>query len=157
MVKNTTRHPNEMKNTLQESLHTVNALWSQHWRQMGWALMTTVIVLSFLYDHTPLFERVWCVSILWFDLPCPGCGLTRAFCAMADGDLIRAFRFHTAGPLLYFATLYVVVMAPIQKYGFWQGFSGPKWRWLHNLFWHTTTLLYLLQAIRVFCNWWGTP
>lgn len=34
-------------------------------------------------------------------LPCPTCGLTRSFAAMAGGDVARALKFHPLGPALF--------------------------------------------------------
>lgn len=34
-------------------------------------------------------------------LPCPGCGLTHSFCALARGNIGEAFEFNLLGPLLY--------------------------------------------------------
>jgi hypothetical protein len=34
-------------------------------------------------------------------LPCPGCGLTHSFCALARGSVGEAFEFNLLGPLLY--------------------------------------------------------
>jgi hypothetical protein len=34
-------------------------------------------------------------------LPCPGCGLTHSFCALARGNVGEAFEFNLLGPLLY--------------------------------------------------------
>jgi hypothetical protein len=50
-----------------------------------------------------------------FHLPCPLCGMTRSFAALAHGDAASAFRFHLAGPLLFaamavFAAAAVVAM-----------------------------------------------
>jgi Protein of unknown function (DUF2752) len=38
-------------------------------------------------------------------LPCPGCGLTHSFCALAKGDLNGAATFNLLGPPLYLALL----------------------------------------------------
>ena len=35
-------------------------------------------------------------------LPCPGCGLTHSFCALAKGDIAEAFAFNLLGPPLFF-------------------------------------------------------
>ncbi len=42
-----------------------------------------------------------CPSILLFQRPCPGCGLTTSWTALLDGDLPTAFRAHPLGPPLY--------------------------------------------------------
>lgn len=34
-------------------------------------------------------------------LPCPGCGLTHSFCALARGNVGEAFEFNLLGPFLY--------------------------------------------------------
>ncbi len=34
-------------------------------------------------------------------LPCPGCGLTHSFCALAKGELTDAFAFNLLGPPLF--------------------------------------------------------
>jgi hypothetical protein len=40
-------------------------------------------------------------------LPCPGCGLTHSFCALAKGRILESVEFNLLGPLLY-AVLVVV-------------------------------------------------
>ena len=42
-----------------------------------------------------------CPSVLLFDRPCPGCGLTTSWTALLHGDLGLAFRAHPLGPFLY--------------------------------------------------------
>ena len=37
--------------------------------------------------------------------PCPGCGMTRAFCALAHFELWRAVKFNALSPLLFLAAL----------------------------------------------------
>ena len=34
-------------------------------------------------------------------LPCPGCGLTHSFCAVAQGSLVEGFKYNLLGPPLY--------------------------------------------------------
>lgn len=43
-----------------------------------------------------------CPSVLLFDRPCPGCGLTTSWTALLHGDLALAFHAHALGPFLYF-------------------------------------------------------
>lgn len=42
-----------------------------------------------------------CPSALFWDRPCPGCGLTTSIAALLHGDLGLAFRAHAFGPPLY--------------------------------------------------------
>lgn len=42
-----------------------------------------------------------CPGVLFFDRPCPGCGLTTSWTALLHGDLAFAFRAHAMGPFLY--------------------------------------------------------
>ena len=44
-------------------------------------------------------------------LLCPGCGMTRAFCALGHGELRRAIRFNALSPLLYLSFIIVWVGA----------------------------------------------
>lgn len=44
-----------------------------------------------------------CPSVLLFDRPCPGCGLTTSWTALLHGDLALAFRAHALGPFFYVA------------------------------------------------------
>ena len=37
----------------------------------------------------------------FFGVPCPGCGMTRAFCAISHGHPIDALGFHWLSPLIY--------------------------------------------------------
>ena len=49
-----------------------------------------------------------CPTALFFGVPCPGCGLTRATLALANGDLAGAFHFHPLAPIL--APLFIGAM-----------------------------------------------
>lgn len=48
---------------------------------------------------------VLCLTRALFGVPCPFCGMTRSFVALAHGDLAGAFASHPAGPLLFAAML----------------------------------------------------
>lgn len=41
-----------------------------------------------------------CISRRFLNLPCPGCGLTRATAALARGDWLAVWNFHPLAPLL---------------------------------------------------------
>jgi hypothetical protein len=54
--------------------------------------------------------------------PCPGCGMTRAFCALTQGQWRRAIAFNALSPLLYLALLVVLAQAAATVFNF-QGVS----------------------------------
>lgn len=47
-----------------------------------------------------------CVSRDWFDIPCPGCGLTRSFIELAQGRFANAWYHHRLGWVLALAALF---------------------------------------------------
>jgi Protein of unknown function (DUF2752) len=56
-----------------------------------------------------------CPTVLLFDRPCPGCGLTTSWTALVHGNLPLAFHAHPLGPILYL------------------GFTGFAWMTLYGL------------------------
>jgi hypothetical protein len=59
-----------------------------------------------------------CPSVMLFDRPCPGCGLTTSWTALVHGDFARAFSAHPLGPILY---LLFTVSAFLALYGWRKG------------------------------------
>lgn len=43
-----------------------------------------------------------CPSVLFFDRPCPGCGMTTSWTACIHGQFATAFHAHPLGPISYF-------------------------------------------------------
>ncbi len=68
-----------------------------------------------------------CPSVLFFDRPCPGCGLTTSWTALIHGDIPAAFHAHLLGPPLY---LLFTVTALACGYGWLKGarlLTEKKW------------------------------
>jgi hypothetical protein len=68
-----------------------------------------MLAASFLYFPKCTDGPVFCPMALVLGLPCPGCGLTRAFCHASHGLFREAFGFHALWPLLlgYFTFLWI--------------------------------------------------
>ena len=47
-------------------------------------------------------------------LPCPSCGMTRAFCGIAHGDLPAAIDLNLASPLVFLATVTIALLGVLQ-------------------------------------------
>ena len=74
-----------------------------------------------------------CTSKLLFGIDCPGCGMTRAFIAISQGELFRAWNFNPASFLAY---LFVAVQLPwqsYQMYRLWIGQRSVESYWIYVL------------------------
>jgi hypothetical protein len=101
-----------------------------------------------------------CPTALFFGVPCPGCGLTRATLALLSGDFAAAFRFHPLAPLL--APLFAGAMgAALVDY-----VRGPGAARTRASFWSTragmvTAVVLLLSVLGVwalrFAGYFGGP
>lgn len=69
-----------------------------------------------------------CGSVILFDRPCPGCGLTTSWTATIHGNLAEAFSAHPLGPPLY---LIFTVLAVANVWAFAKkrtvDTSGVRW------------------------------
>jgi hypothetical protein len=69
------------------------------------AVLTAVFAASLAWTPPDEGGFVLCIFNRITGLPCPGCGLTRSFCALGHGELARAAAFHPLGPAIYAAGL----------------------------------------------------
>ena len=85
-----------------------------------------VLAASFVLspDILPPFEI--CLFKLSTGRPCAGCGLTRAFCAIARGEFGRAWTYHPFSFALYGLTV-ALAAAPLGRLR-----AGGPARWLHS-------------------------
>ena len=67
--------------------------------------LTAVFAISILWHPADDGGFVLCVFRLATGLPCPGCGMTRSFCAIGKGDIERALIFHPLGPTAFIAAI----------------------------------------------------
>ena len=52
-----------------------------------------------------------CPLLFFFGIPCPFCGMTRAFLCVLEGDLAKSFYFHPLWPIV----LGLLIMYPLCK------------------------------------------
>ncbi|MEI7837929.1 MAG: DUF2752 domain-containing protein [Planctomycetota bacterium] len=80
------------------------------------AIGAATIAASFLYAPWSHDGPVIC-PFRWFTgLPCPGCGLTRSFCAMTQGHWGQAWANHILGPILFAAVALATVPMAVQGF-----------------------------------------
>jgi len=79
--------------------------------------LPALLAASFLYFPHATTGPVLCPMALLLGMPCPGCGITRAFCFATHGHFREAFGFHPLWPLLlaYFAFLWGYQIAEVAK------------------------------------------
>ena len=76
-----------------------------------------MLAASFLYFPHALTGPVLCPLVLITGMPCPGCGITRAFCFATHGRLGEAFQYHPLWPLIlaYFTFLWIYQLVEVVK------------------------------------------
>jgi hypothetical protein len=70
-------------------------------------LTSAVFAVSALWSPSDLPGVVLCPFRALTGLPCPGCGMTRAFCSMGHGDFARAFGYNALAPFVFAGALLV--------------------------------------------------
>ena len=112
-------------------------------RILGAAIGLAVILTSFFYDPHWGEQQgiILCVSRNLTGIPCPGCGLTRSFCALAHGHLGLSFSSHLFGPILGLLTLYL--------FGLWSLEAVLRRRLVNHFswFWARPMVLILISSL----------
>jgi hypothetical protein len=73
-------------------------------RHLAWVTLiglSAVFLISMIWRPADEPTFILCPFRALTGLPCPGCGMTRAFCALGHGELRRAIHFNALSPLLY--------------------------------------------------------
>lgn len=84
--------------------------WSLPWRALSAAVALSVLVPLSWVQSGPAF----CPLRRYADLPCPGCGGTRAFSCMGHGEWAMAFEHHPFAAILWLATATFAVGAMVR-------------------------------------------
>ncbi|MEN9215040.1 MAG: DUF2752 domain-containing protein [Gloeomargarita sp. DG02_3_bins_56] len=105
-------------------------------RRLILGVLLSPVVGAFFYNQGLHIPGLICPLYHFTGVPCPSCGLTRSFMAMARGDIGRAVQFHAFGPLLYGVFLLLGIHI-ILELCLNRAIMIPYWRWLerHRLHW----------------------
>ncbi len=67
--------------------------------------LTAMFVVAALWNPGDELPVTLCPFRALTGHPCPGCGMTRAFCALMHGELWRAVKLNPFSPLLFLAAI----------------------------------------------------
>ncbi len=97
-----------------EAAEVIKRRLRHHWTMLAIYLAVVVLSCSLRARPDQLVEFRWlpghplpetCMSRAVFHIECPGCGLTRSFISLAQGDWLSAWGFNRTGWLLAGAVL----------------------------------------------------
>ena len=71
--------------------------------------MSAVLLISFIFPPGGLPQVPICYFAVLTGLPCPGCGLTRGFCAIAHGRFADAWAYNPFAFALYGLTVFFLL------------------------------------------------
>ena len=67
--------------------------------------LSAVFIVSVMWRPPDNPSLILCPFRLFTGLPCPGCGMTRAFCAIGHGEVWRAVNFNAISPAVFLAAI----------------------------------------------------
>ncbi|MEA5420936.1 DUF2752 domain-containing protein [Spirulina sp. CCNP1310] len=85
-------------------------------RMGGLSLVTSPLLGAYWFNHSQGSSPLFCPILEFTGIPCPGCGMTRSFLALAQGDLEGAIAFHLFGPLVFAACAGFALHIAIELY-----------------------------------------
>jgi hypothetical protein len=85
---------------------------SYHGKFMRWSILGfsfAPLIGTYFYNQGYKISFLVCPVRHWTGIPCPTCGMTRSFIAIAKGDLTEAVTQHLFGPILFAVFLLATV------------------------------------------------
>jgi len=77
-------------------------------------ILFMILLFSFIFDPST-YQLIDCYFNNVTGLPCPSCGLTRSFNAMAHLQIAEAFGLNWMGPILFTGILLIAVLFLIES------------------------------------------
>jgi len=88
----------------------------RYWRMGGLSFATSPILGAYWFNHSQTSSPLFCPILQFTGIPCPGCGMTRSFLALIQGDLKGAIAFHIFGPFVFAACIGFAIHIAIELY-----------------------------------------
>ena len=77
-------------------------------RWIAASVAAAALAVSFVWTPSAMPKMEMCLMRRLTGIPCPGCGLSRAFCAISHGELGAAWTFNPFGFVFYVLALALV-------------------------------------------------
>ncbi len=78
--------------------------------RLGFLLMLSLPILAaYFIGYTEYESPFSCVILAFTGIPCPGCGLTRSFLTLVQGDIWHSLSHHLFGPFLFILLIFVTI------------------------------------------------
>lgn len=84
----------------------------QRWEKLS--LLALPVIGAFVYNQGYQIPLLFCPLKYFTGIPCPFCGLTRSFLAVAKGNLSQGFYYHLFGPFLFAAFVVILIHITIE-------------------------------------------
>jgi len=81
-----------------------------------WVPAATALTMSFVWSPSSVPNVDVCPFHRLTGLPCPGCGLTHAFCAISHGSFAAAWSFNPFGYLFYGIAVVLLLRPLLARY-----------------------------------------
>lgn len=65
------------------------------------SMCASPLIGSYFFSYTETTSPFQCLFLAFTGIPCPGCGMTRSFSAIAQNQFPEALHHHLFGPLLF--------------------------------------------------------
>jgi hypothetical protein len=102
------------------------------------------------FTDIPLPEL--CLTRRWYGLDCPGCGMTRCFISLAHGDLVAAWAYNPAGPLLFAIVAFQLPFRSLQLWRIRRGLPEMTWGLIPPLALGTVAVMMIGQWLLKLCG-----
>jgi hypothetical protein len=86
-------------------------------RRIRWGILgfaTAPMVGAWFYNEGYKVPFLGCPIRYFTGIPCPTCGMTRSFMAIARGDLTQAIAYHWFGPVLFLFCFLAVIQTAVE-------------------------------------------
>jgi hypothetical protein len=136
-------------------------------RYVKLGLSISPVVGAYFYSRTHQMPPLICPFRFLTGIPCPGCGMTRSFLAIARGDVHQAVFYNLFGPVLFAIFLLAVIHITLElttghkiKTFYTQLWNHKKLKSLSLTFiliYHTGRLIYLAKSGYLISSFQASP